>query len=291
MTNTPSKGPGGRSLGVCSWSLLATSPAELVERTRAAGLDAVQLALDPVRRGDWNTSELTRLLADAGVRVLSGMMGMEGEDYSTLDTIRRTGGVVPDEHWPANLAAARDNARLARELGLDLVSFHAGFLPEEPGPQRTRLIGRLRELVDVFSLEGVRTAFETGQEHAETLAAFLDELDRDGAGVNFDPAIVILYDVGEPIAALERLAPWVRQIHVKDARRTQTPGTWGEEVPAGLGDVDWDRFFDVIGERRIDVDLVIEREAGDERVADVARARELVSNQLERLAASAAAQT
>ena len=264
-------------IGVCSWSLQPSSPAALGESLAACGVNATQLALDPLRTGEWDHDATVAEFEERGITVLSGMMGTVGEDYSTLDTIRRTGGVVPDEHWPANLAAARDNARLARELGLDLVSFHAGFLPEEPGPQRTRLIGRLRELVDVFSLEGVRTAFETGQEHAETLAAFLDELDRDGAGVNFDPAIVILYDVGEPIAALERLAPWVRQIHVKDARRTQTPGTWGEEVPAGLGDVDWDRFFDVIGERRIDVDLVIEREAGEARVDDVATARALVA--------------
>ena len=50
-----------------------------------------------------------------GVRVLSGMMAMKGEDYATLPSIRATGGVRPDSHWEANLAAACENAATARE--------------------------------------------------------------------------------------------------------------------------------------------------------------------------------
>ena len=30
------------------------------------------------------------------------MFGMLGEDYSTLQSIQRTGGVVPDARWPEN---------------------------------------------------------------------------------------------------------------------------------------------------------------------------------------------
>jgi sugar phosphate isomerase/epimerase len=86
----------------------------------------------------------------------------------------------------------------------------------------------------------------------------------------------------EPVAALARLAPWVRQIHVKDARRTRTKGTWGEEVPVGDGEVDWTRFFEVRRRENLAVDLVIEREAGEERVADIARAKALVERELAR---------
>ena len=73
----------------------------------------------------------------------------------------------------------------------------------------------------------------------------------------------------------------MRQIHVKDARASKRPGEWGEEVPAGDGEVDWRRFFEVYREKRLDVDLVIEREAGDDRAGDVARARDLVRRELE----------
>jgi len=264
-------------VGVCSWSLRPGSPAELAEHARAAGIDAVQLALDPLGGGVWSLEETREALAEGGVAVLSGMMATRGEDYSTLETIRRTGGLRPDEHWEENREAASENARIARRLGLDLISFHAGFLPEDPtAAERAKLVGRLREVVDRFADEGVRAAFETGQESAVTLLDVLEELDRPGAGVNFDPANMLLYDRGDPIEALELLAPRVLQIHVKDARRTAVPGTWGEEVPVGEGEVDWRRFFAVVRERLPDVDLIIEREAGDERIADVERAAGLV---------------
>jgi len=264
-------------LGICSWSLQPASAQELVERVALAGLEAVQLALDPLRSGDWPVDETVWTLETAGIALLSGMMGTKGEDYSTLETIKRTGGVRPDEHWEENRAAASANAELARRLGLDLITFHAGFLPEErASEERKVLIARLREIVDRFADEGVRAAFETGQESGPTLLAFLEELDRPAAGVNFDPANMILYDQGEPLEALDLLHAWVRQIHVKDARRTKTPGTWGEEVPVGDGDVDWRAFFALVREHGLDCDLLIEREAGGRRVADILHAKQVV---------------
>ena len=264
-------------LGVCSWSLQPDDAGQLVERTRAAGLAAVQLHLDPLREGRWPVASTRTALADGGVEILSGMMSTRGEDYSTLETIRRTGGLRPDVHWEENLAAARANAALARDLGLGLVSFHAGFLPHDPSdPEREVLLDRLRTTADAFAAEGVAVALETGQESAETLVAVLQDMDHPSIGVNFDPANMLLYGMGEPVAALERLATWVKQVHVKDARRSSTAGEWGEEVPAGQGEVDWNAFFGVLKARDLDVDLVIEREAGDRRVADVVTARTLV---------------
>jgi sugar phosphate isomerase/epimerase len=269
-------------LGVCSWSLQPTGPDDLVTKVAATGLRWVQLALHPLRSGAWDTRETVQRLGEAGIGILSGMMEMEGEDYATLETIRATGGVAPDEHWEANLSAAHENAALARELGLTLVSFHAGFIPHgAEDPHRAKILDRLRMIVDAFAASDVGAAFETGQESAETLEAALGDLDRSDAGVNFDPANMILYGMGEPVAALRRLLPRVRQIHVKDALATTTPGTWGSEVRAGTGAVDWDRFFGVLRDRAFSGDLVIEREAGDRRIADVIAARKLVERHRE----------
>ena len=267
------------AIGVCSWSLQAQTPAELAERARATGVRFVQLALDPLRTGHWDVAETVATLKEAGLSVRSGMMGTKGEDYSSLATIAATGGVRPDRHWNENHAAAQANAAVAARLGVDLISFHAGFLPEEPGAERTKLVDRLRAVIDAFAEHGVRTAFETGQETAATLAAVLDEIDRPTVGVNFDPANMILYDKGDPIDALSELAPRVFQVHVKDATRTTTPGEWGREVVAGTGEVDWDAFFGVLRDRGLAVDLMIEREAGDDRVGDIRVARELVERQ------------
>ncbi len=268
-------------VGVCSWSLRPASPAGLVEAVLATGCRAVQLALDPIRRGAWDEDETFARLDEAGIDVPSGMMAMAGEDYTTIDTIRRTGGVRPDETWPANRDAADRLAEIARRRGIGLVTFHAGFIPPDPGDaERGRMLDRLATLVEIFAGQGVRAAFETGQENADTLADLLDALGRRGpaAGVNFDPANMLLYGSGDPIAALDRLAPRVVQIHVKDARPPASPGVWGTETPIGEGDVDWDAFFGIVRRRLPGVDLMIEREAGNRRIAEIAAARVFIES-------------
>ena len=281
LTVNPSSHPGAASrLAVCSWSLRPASPADLADQLLRAGVPRVQLALDPLRDGRWSPDEVQQLFAERGIEIVSGMMAMRGEDYSTLDSIRSTGGIGPDRHWDANRDAAVDNARLARRLGLDLVTFHAGFLPEDDVPARQVVIDRLRILVDIFAAESVQTAFETGQETAGTLREVMRELDRPAAGVNFDPANMILYDMGDPVQALEVLAPLVRQIHIKDACRTKVPGTWGAEVTVGQGEVDWEAFFACLTRHDLGCELVIEREAGEDRVGDIAEAARVVSSHL-----------
>lgn len=265
------------SLGVCSWSLQPNDHDDLVASVGRTGLSRVQLALDPLREGRWGVADLRSAFDAAGLEVVSGMMGTIGEDYTTLETIARTGGVRPDEHWSANLEAAKGVARVACELGLGLVTFHAGFLPETAGEERTKLLDRLQTVARVFADAGIQLGFETGQESAETLEEVLNELNADNVGVNFDPANMVLYDKDEPVAALERLLPHVLQIHVKDATRTSTRGTWGAEVPVGSGDVDWVGFCRVLQSHGWQGDLIVEREAGEARVADVRTAVEVFS--------------
>lgn len=271
------QGPARSRIGACSWSLRADGPEALVEKLEAVGVDSVQLHLDPLRSGAWSEAATVAAFARAEIEIRSGMMGMQDEDYSTLESIRRSGGVRPDATWAANLAAARDNAKLAHRLGLPLVTFHAGFLPHDRSDrERAVLLGRLGEFADIFAAEGVRVGFETGQEGAATLLEVLADLKRPTVGVNFDPANMILYGMGDPLAALRELAAHVLQVHIKDATATRVAGTWGEEVRAGTGQVDWRAFFAVLSEANVDVDWMIEREAGEQRVEDMRAARELL---------------
>jgi sugar phosphate isomerase/epimerase len=266
-----------RRLGVCSWSLKPRSIDELVQQIRACGLDAVQLSLASLRTPEFDAGRTAAALREAKIDIRSGMTSMRGEDYSTLASIRKTGGVRPDEHWQENLAIVKADAVRARTLGIDLVTFHAGFLPHEArDPERTKLVLRLRTIVDVFADHGIRAGFETGQETAETLLSVLSEFERATAGVNFDPANMILYGMGDPVEALAQLGPRVFQVHVKDARAATRNGEWGSEVVVGTGQVDWPRFFDVLDRVQPAIDLMIEREAGANRVADITAARDFV---------------
>ena len=264
-------------LAVCSWSLQPATPQELIARLEATGIRRVQLALDPLREAPdvWrNTAELLR---QNNITIVSGMFGCVGEDYSTLETIRLTGGIAPDATWEQNWKNIQVTTAQAQKLNLKLVTFHAGFLPhEESDPAFAKLRQRLIQVADAFQARGIALGLETGQETATVLLDFLQKLNRPNLGVNFDPANMLLYDKGNPIEALRTLGPYLRQVHIKDAVRTTTPGTWGDEVVAGMGEVDWSAFFATLKEIGFTGNLCIEREAGMNRVEDIRTARELV---------------
>ena len=265
-------------LAVCSWSLQPESPADLVAKLESTGIRRVQLALDPLRDSPKIWGETAALFRQKGITIVSGMFGCVGEDYSTLETIRVTGGIAPDATWEQNWTNMRVTVALAHELGLKLVTFHAGFLPhEEKDPSFAKMLRRLTETADVFKAAKIDLGLETGQETAPVLVQLLQKLKRRNVGVNFDPANMILYDKGDPIVALRVLGPWIRQMHLKDARRTKVPGTWGEEVVAGTGEVNWQAFFATLRELNYNGDFVVEREAGTQRVADIRAAKDVVA--------------
>ncbi len=268
-------------IGVCSWSLGPANPGHLVASLNRLDLRCVQLALGPAVGAAACWAGAVEELAAGGVTAISGMMAMAGEDYSTLESIRRTGGLRPDDTWPANRRLASDVAAAAADTGIGLVTFHAGFLAEQPGESsRLAMLQRLDTVAGIFADRGIDLALETGQETAGTLLGVLNELDRPDVGVNFDPANMILYGMGDPVDGLKQLAGWVRQIHVKDAVAAEAPGTWGREVPAGPGAVAWDDFFEVARSIHPRVPYVIEREAGVSRDRDIVTAKRLIEGHL-----------
>lgn len=264
-------------LAVCSWSLIPENPDDLVGKLLSSGVHRVQLALDPLRDTPAIWGDTQNKLELAGITVVSGMFGCVGEDYSTLDSIRITGGIAPDATWEQNLKNVEATVPIAAALGLELVTFHAGFVPHDPAdPDFEKMLGRLKAVADVFDSAGMVVGLETGQETAQELATLLESLQCANVVVNFDPANMILYGKGDPIAALRLLKPWIRQVHIKDATASPVPGEWGEEVPVGTGQVDWPAFFATLRESGYAGDFVIEREAGSQRLTDIAIARDVV---------------
>lgn len=269
-------------LAVCSWSLQPGKPADLVRDLKTIGLNHVQLDLDPFREQPavWNAAPA--LFAQNGITPVSGMFRTVGEDYSTLETIRRTGGVVPDATWDQNWRNAQVTATNAARLGLKYVMFHAGFLPHDPAdPNFDKLIGRVRQIARLFAGHGITLACETGQESAASLKEFLEHLNEPNVAVNFDPANMLLYNNGDPVAALRVVGRWVKGVHVKDAAVTKTPGNWGDELTVGTGQVNWPAFFATLNEIKFPGWLCFEREAGNQRVADIRAGVQFVQRLLE----------
>ena len=269
-------------VGVCSWSWRLPM-AQVAERMDEAGVKGIHLALGPFiapdgRHGAAEGADAWAFVKDKVAKgewaVMSTMIGMVGEDYSTLESIRRTGGIVPDRNWKANQRIVTRGAQLTQELGCAYMSTHAGFLDEADPVAYKTYVSRVRWMRDECRKYGVTLILESGQETAEDLAAFLPKV--PGVGVNFDPANMILYAKGRPIEAVRILHPWIRQVHVKDACKTKVPGTWGTEVPWGEGEVGGSAFLKELEDLGYKGNYVVEREGGDDRVREIGLAIERV---------------
>ncbi len=261
----------GWPIGICSWSLhdnVDTIQA-VMERQ---GLTHIHLNTGALKGG---MGEHLRGLIDARDWTISStMIGFPQEDYSTIDRIRETGGVAPDAEWPANREALVQAISTTASLNVPYLSFHAGFLDHNDPAYATTFETRIRDVADVAGEAGIMLIMETGQESAGDLRQFMETLAHPALGINFDPANMILYDKDDPIDAVNILGPWIKHVHIKDAIRTKTPGTWGEEVPWGDGEVDSAAFLDTLKASGFEGALAIEREAGENRDGDVALAVE-----------------
>src|SRR5437762_4686816 len=171
--------PIAQRLAVCSWSIQPTDPNNLVTQLQAIGISRVQIALDSIRERPGVWGKILEVFRRNNITLVSGMFGTVGEDYSTLESIRRTGGVALDAAWNENWRNIETNAVIARQLRLKLVTFHAGFLPqEESDPALKNLFDRILLIADRFAAKGFALGLDTGQETAETLRAFLIRLNR-----------------------------------------------------------------------------------------------------------------
>ena len=208
----------------------------------------------------------------AGFRMTGAMLGFPGEDYTTPQTIQHTGGFGDPATRPERLERLAWAIDRTKALGLKDLMLHAGFIPEPGVADRRAFLDTLGKVSAMAAAKGVAVAFETGQESADLLRLTLDELKCKNLGVNFDPANMLLYDKGDPLRAVEILGPDIRSVHVKDAKRPKVPGTWGEEVPLGEGEVDIRAFLKTLKKVGYRGSLCIEREVGDQagRVRDVA---------------------
>ena len=269
-----------RRLGVCSWSFRMPLD-QVAEEMRKLNLHRIHLALQPFLEGDarHGAAEGAEARRKVEERLSSGewklsatMLSFSYEDYSTLETIRKTGGIVPDAHWEANKKLIRAAAKLSAELKAPYLTLHAGFLDESNAKAFKTYVERVQFIADACGEVGVKLLLESGQETATDLVKFLGHV--KGVGVNFDPANMILYGKGNPVEAIPLLAPWIQHIHVKDAKFTQTPGTWGEEVVWGDGAVNPPAFFAALSKAGYAGAFAIEREVGDSaaRAADIATA-------------------
>lgn len=262
---------GEHVIAVCSWSLAPTNVEELITALRRLELAHVHLDLTMLLKLD-DTARVAAIdhLHLAGVTITAGMVTFAGESYSTISAIKETGGFVPDATWEERRDLTVRCATLAGQMGITRLSAHAGFIPPQNDVVFAKVLRRVDEVGRRCADHGVDLLLETGQERAGVLLQFLNELSARTIGVNFDPGNMILYGSGDPVQAANALAGYIRHVHIKDAVRSGRPRLdWGEEVPFGTGDVNVKDFIDALHASNYRGPLAIEREAGNDRLADI----------------------
>ncbi|MBZ5605163.1 MAG: sugar phosphate isomerase/epimerase [Acidobacteriia bacterium] len=232
---------------------------------RSLGVECGQLgirggiALTPAFVEQWRS-------ALDGFRLATVVCAFEGESYADIPTVKQTVGFIPQSTRAAREARTREVSDFAAQLGVGGIACHIGFVPDDRSDgDYIAVRDTVRRICDHAAANGQTFALETGQEPADVLLRFLDDTGRGNLKINFDPANMILYGTGDPIEALEMLAPHVVSVHAKDGDwppRSST-GALGRERRLGEGAVGIGRFVETLKRIGYAGTVNIEREGAD----------------------------
>jgi len=198
------------------WHASAARPLSLpamLEATAAAGARRFQICDYPeIERYD--VAQLAELRAHAGELGIALELGTRG---ITSDHLRRY-------------------REVAGQLGVTLV--RSMVTSGDHRPDRDEAVRLLTEAVRGYEAEGVTLALETYEQ--VPVATLVDVVERVGSpalGICLDPANCVAA-LEHPLATIERTAPHVRNIHVKDFHFTRQDGWVGFNLvgcPLGEG--------------------------------------------------------
>jgi sugar phosphate isomerase/epimerase len=266
-------------IGVMFWA--GSDPYETIRDLKSWGVRCGQMGVPGDMPLQGAAARWQQALADENFTVVTVFAAYIGESYADIPTVQRTVGFVPQATRAEREVRTFAVGDFAAELGVPGIATHIGFVPEDPASEDyVAVLEMVRRVCDHAAGHGQTFALETGQESAPALLEFLLAADRANLGINFDPANMILYGTGDPIAALDTLAQHVLTVHCKDGdwppRAIQ--GALGTEQPLGQGSVGMERFIAKLKEIGYKGPLTIEREASDpvRRQRDIAMGVELL---------------
>jgi sugar phosphate isomerase/epimerase len=269
-------------IGVMFWA--GRDPYETVRELKSWGVRCGQLGIPGDMPLAGAAAHWKQALAEENFTVVTVFAAYIGESYADIPTVRQTVGFVPPATRAERELRTLAVCDFAAELGVPSIATHIGFVPEDRSSADYIAVREMvRRVCDRAAGHGQTFALETGQEPAPVLLEFLLDTNRANLGINFDPANMILYGTGDPIAALDTLAPHVITVHCKDGDWPPhdshgSPGALGEEKPLGQGSVGMERFIAKLKEIGYQGPLTIEREARDpvRRQRDIAMGAELL---------------
>jgi len=258
-------------------------PDKMFKRVREAGFRHCQLAAPPDscifgRAGRIMTQKLLNAIEENEITVTSVFMSFPGQKWDK-EHAHATLGLVPEEFRAERMVRACRIGNWAREIGVDEVVAHVGFIPEDgAGALYKRFIGAMRLLALFLESNRQHFTFETGQEKVDVLDRTIKDIGTDNLGINFDPANLLLYDMDDPAYLVEKLGRYVMHIHCKDGVRPRQKGEMGTETRLGEGDVGFEKLLRDLYAIGFRGPLTIEREIapGPEQNQDILLAKQLI---------------
>jgi sugar phosphate isomerase/epimerase len=207
-------------------------------------------------------------LSQSGRREFLHLLRAHNLELSALGCPLRRGLDVAEDQQP-RLDRVKAVMSLSFDLGPRVTVVEAGAVPEDVNSPRGQLMSEaLLALGQHGDRVGSVLALETGLEAGPGLARFLERFDTGGLGVNFDPANLLLHG-HDPYESARALRGRIVHAHARDARRAGASRS-AREVPLGHGDIDWMELLGALEEVEYRGYMTVEREEGDNRLADVA---------------------
>jgi sugar phosphate isomerase/epimerase len=258
-------------LGVMFWG--GGDPCATLRDQKAFGVRCGQMGI-PGDASLANAQEWKKACDAENFTVVTLFAGFQGEDYADIPTVQRTVGFIPRATRAEREARTLAISDMAAELGVPSIALHVGAVPESNRDEDYIAVrDMVRRVCDHAAKHGQTFALETGQEGADTLLDFFLEVNRDNLRINFDPANMIMYGSGDPIAAIDVLQAHIVSVHCKDGDwpAKGVAGALGVERPLGQGAVGMERFIGKLKDIRYKGPLCIEREVHDkaERARDI----------------------
>lgn len=258
-------------IGLLFWA--EQNAGTILRQLQALDIRSGQLGVPSHLDCDLTLSEWASGLDEFQVGVTSAVCSYVNEDYTNLDTVHKTVGFTTEVYRADRIARTKVVSEFAAALGISAVSCHVGFIPSDPHEVLYKdLCDLTKSLCDFCGAHAQNFVLETGQEHADVLLSFIESVGRRNLKVNFDPANMIMYQSGDPIAALKLLSPHVLSVHCKDAHApSDGTGLLGSECKLGDGAVDFPAFLQQLEHMNYQGVLSIEREElnAETRMGDI----------------------
>lgn len=251
---------------------LAEGPEEALAQVAALGFPTCQVQSSGIHLPN---PELATRLAEAaarnGVEITTIWAGLPGKHVWDFIDGPTTIGLVPLETRAERLATLKRTADFARQVGVNSITTHVGFIPENPSdPTYPALVAALQEIATYCEGMGQEFWFETGQETPITLLRTMQDMGNQNLGINLDPANLLMYGKANPVDALSIFGDFVRGVHAKDGEYPTNGRALGQEKPLGKGLVNFPRLLAKLANLGYTGALTIEREiSGPQQIIDI----------------------